>query len=102
MFRIKKNDTVSVLSGKDAGRRGLVLDLNMKKNEVLVKDVAVVARHTKARRTGEVSAIKRHEDYIALSRVMPVCPSCDKPCRIEVIIDGERRARACHRCHGKF
>jgi large subunit ribosomal protein L24 len=70
---------------------------------VLVKDVGVVVRHVKARRTGEKGGIKKEESYIPLSRVMPMCPSCKKPCRVQVkFLENKGKARICHRCKEAF
>ena len=62
--RIKKNDTVMVISGKNKGKTGVVIDVLVKKNKVLVKDIGMVAKHTKARKQGDVAGIKRKESYI--------------------------------------
>lgn len=102
MMRIKKDDTVTVLSGKDKGRRGQVLAIDPTSDSLIVKGVAVVTKHKKARKTGEVSKIQKQETSIPLARVMPVCPACDKPCRTVSVVEGERRARACHRCRKSF
>lgn len=80
--RVKKNDSVMVISGKDKGKTGVVLDILPKKNKVLVKGVGVVTKHYKARKQGDVSTIKQIETYIPLSKVMPICPVTKKPVRV--------------------
>ena len=67
--RIKKNDTVVVLSGKDKDKKGTVIEVLPKKGKVLVKDIALVTRHVKARKQGEVSGIKKEESYINASMI---------------------------------
>lgn len=101
--RIKKNDTVVVLQGKDQGRQGTVVEILPKKDKVIVKGCALVTRHVKARKQGEVGGIKKQEAYLHLSQVMPVCSSCNKPCRVntQVSQDGTR-ARMCNRCKKVF
>jgi large subunit ribosomal protein L24 len=79
--RIKKNDSVMIISGKDKGKTGTVLDIAPKKNKVLVKGLGIVTKHYKARKQGEVSSIKQIETYIPLSKVMPICPMTKKPVR---------------------
>lgn len=71
-MHIKKNDTVVILSGKDKGKKGTVLEILPKKGKVKVRDVAIVVRHVKARKQGESSAIIRSEAFIDLSKVMLV------------------------------
>lgn len=105
LSRVKKNDLVCVTSGKYKGKQGRVIALNMKKFTVMVKGVAIVTRHVKARRQGEKSGIIKEESYIPLAKVMPVCASCKKPCRVRVkFVDGEGvdKVRACHRCNEVF
>lgn len=101
--RIKKNDTVVVLTGKDKGKQGLVIEILPKKGKVKVKDVAIITRHLKAQRSGEPSGIKKSEAFIDITKVMPVCGSCKKACRIQAkMLDSGKRARACGRCSTVF
>ncbi len=98
MLRIKKNDTVIVLTGKDKGKRGTVLEVVTDKNLVKVAGVAMLTKHYKARRSGEVSSIKKQEGYINLSNVMLISPLDSKPCRVnfKVLEDGTK-VRVCNR-----
>lgn len=89
MIRIKKNDTVVILSGKDKGKQGAVIDILPKKGKVKVRGVAMVTRHVKARREGEASMIKKEEGFIDASKVMPVCPKTGKPTRVNYIVSSE-------------
>jgi large subunit ribosomal protein L24 len=103
LSRVKKDDTVLVLSGKDKGKQGVVISVDPKKDLVLVKDVGVVTRHVKARRAGEKGGRIREEGYVPLSRVMPMCPSCKKPCRVQVkFLENTNKERVCHRCKDTF
>lgn len=70
--KIKKGDLVHVLTGKDRGKKGVVIAILPKKGKVIVKDVALVTCHVKARKQGEISGIKREERFIHISNVMPV------------------------------
>ncbi|HVX01125.1 MAG TPA: 50S ribosomal protein L24 [Candidatus Babeliaceae bacterium] len=97
---IKVNDRVVVLTGKDRGHQGLVLDILPKEGKILVKGIAIVTRHVKKRREGESSGVKRQESYIDISNVMPICHACNKPSRSKVIVSSEGVAsRACNRCN---
>lgn len=97
--RIKKNDTVKILSGKDKGKNGLVLAVFPEKNQVLVQGVAIVTKHVKARKQGQRAEIKKCESLIALSKAMLVCSACHAPSRVntKVVEDGSR-VRMCNRC----
>ncbi len=79
--RIKKNDTVVVLSGRDKGKKGVVIKVNPKKGKILVEGVALATKHVKPRRSGEQGGIKKEESFITLSNVMPVCAACKKASR---------------------
>jgi large subunit ribosomal protein L24 len=101
--RIKKNDLVRVISGKDKNKEGSVIRVLPKKGKVLVKDVAVVTRHVKPRKAGEQGGIRKEESYIRLSKVMPVCSACKKAARINTkLLEGGKRARMCNRCKEIF
>ncbi len=103
MKPVKKNDIVIVRTGKEKGKQGTVIKVLPKKGRVFVKGIALVKRHTKARRQGEVSGIKEHEASIDLSNVMPVCSACKKPCRVNTrVLENGRRARTCNRCKEIF
>ena len=101
--RIKKNDQVEVISGKDKGKQGAVIKTASKNNKVLVKGVAIVTRHVKPRRQGETGGIKKEESFIEVSKVMPICSSCKKATRVGTkIVDNNRRARMCRHCSEIF
>ena len=105
LSRIRKNDMVVVLSGKDKGKQGLVISVDPKKECVIVKDVAIVTRHLKAKSAGEKSSILKEESPISLCKIMPICPSCKKACRVQVrFLDGNNqgKTRNCNRCKEAF
>ena len=82
MARIKKDETVMVMIGKDRGKTGQVIELDFKHDRVKVRGIAMATHHAKARKQGEVSSIKREESFIHLSNVMPVAASTGKPTRV--------------------
>lgn len=98
-MNIRKKDTVIVLSGKNRGSQGVVIEILPKKGKVKVKDVAVLTRHKKARKQGEVSGIIKQEGFIDISKVMLVCSSCKKPSRTgAMMIKDGKKVRSCKRC----
>ena len=103
LSRIKKNDSVVVLSGKDKGKQGSVIKVDSKKGLILVKDIGIITRHLKARKSNEKSRISKEESYLPLCKVMPICPACKKPCRTQVkFLDEGKKVRVCHRCKEAF
>lgn len=98
MMRVKKNDTVIVLSGKDKDKKGTVIDILPKKGKVKIKDVAIVARHTKPRKQGETPKIVKKESFIDISKVMPICNACQKPTIYSVKMVDNIKKLACKHC----
>lgn len=96
---VKKNDTVVVLSGKDKGKRGKVLEVEPKEGKVVVEKINVVSRHTKPRKQGDEGGILKKEAAMYASKVMRVCPKCDKPTRYAVKFHADgKKVRVCKQC----
>lgn len=103
LSRIRKDDNVVVISGKDKGKQGIVINVAPEKDSVLVKDIKVITKHVKAKKSGETSRIVKEESYMPLCKVMPVCKSCNKPCRIKTkVLETGKKVRVCHRCQEAF
>ena len=97
-MKIKKNDTVLVIAGKDAGKTAKVLVAMPKANKVVVDGVNVQKRHTKARNTNQTSEIKQQSGPIDASNVMVVCPTCGKATRVGYKAEGDKKVRVCKKC----
>ncbi len=91
-FRIVKGDLVQVITGESKGSRGKVIDVDLKKNRVLVEGVNVIKRHTKPSQSNPQGGIVEKEAYIHMSNVMLIDPKSDKPTRIgaKVLSDGKK------------
>lgn len=101
--RVKKNDTVQVLSGKDKGKQGAVMAVLPKEKKVMVKGIAIATHHMKPRRAGESGGIRKEESLIDVSCVMPICTSCKKPARVNSKqLDTGKTVRVCNRCKEIF
>ena len=101
-MRIKKGDTVLVLSGNDKGKKGEVLEVMTKDSKVVVKGVNVRKKHIKPRRQGEEGGIIPVECAIHSSKVNVVCSKCGKPSRIGFKIEKDEKVRICKRCGTKL
>ncbi len=97
-MNVKKNDTVVVLSGKDKGKQGKVLSVDPKAGKVVVEKVNVASRHTKPRKQGEEGGILKKETPLYASKVMTVCPKCNKPTRVAHKVEGGKKTRVCKHC----
>lgn len=98
-LRIKKGDTVLVLSGKDKDKKGRVLKVIPKEQRVIVEGVNIVKKHQKPSRKYPQGGIIEKENPIHISKVMLMCPKCDKPTRIGAkILEDGRKVRVCKKC----
>lgn len=97
-LKIKKDDTVMVLSGKDRGTKGKVIACYPKTGKVMVEGVNILTKHTKPRRQGEVGGRIETEGAIYASKVIPVCPKCDKTTRVAYKIEDGKKIRVCRKC----
>ena len=96
--RIKKNDTVVVLSGKDKGKQGKVLGTVPGSLKVVVEGINMVTCHVKPRRQGEEGGIVKREAAIYASKVQVVCPKCGKGTRVAHKIEDGKKSRICKKC----
>ena len=101
-MKIKKGDTVEVLSGNDKGKTGEVLEVIPKMQRVIVKGVNVRKKHVKPRKQGEEGGIIPVECSIHSSKVNVVCPKCNKATRVGVIKEGNEKIRVCKKCGNKI
>ena len=97
-MNIKKNDTVIVLSGKDKGVKGKVLEAMPSTNMVLVENVNVATCHTKPRKQGEQCGIVKRETPIRACKVALYCEKCGKGVRVGHKIEGDKKVRVCRKC----
>lgn len=101
-MRIKKGDTVQVLSGNDKGKTGEVLEVMPKTGKIVVKGVNIRKKHIKPRKQGDEGGIIPVECSIFSAKVNVVCPKCNKPTRIGYEIDKDKKVRICKKCGAKL
>ncbi len=97
-MNVKLNDTVLVITGKDAGKQGKVVATSPKSNKVVVEGVNLQKKAKKARRANETSQIIEKEGAIDASNVMVVCDACSKPVRVKYSVEGGKKVRVCPKC----
>jgi large subunit ribosomal protein L24 len=97
--RLRKDDTVMVIAGRERGKTGKVLRVLPAKDRVLIERVNLVKRHTKPRGVQQPGGIVEREASIHLSNVLPICGRCNKPTRIgRRRLDDGAAVRICRRC----
>ncbi len=96
---VRQGDKVLVLSGKDKGKKGQVIAAEPKSERVKVEGVNIVKKHAKATSKIPQGGIREMEAPIAASKVMVICPACNRPTRVkkEEAADG-KRVRVCRHC----
>lgn len=97
-MNIRKDDTVLVISGKYAGKKGKVLRVEPPSDRLIVQGVNVHKKHQKPTKDMPQGGIIEAEGPIARSSVMLVCPRCQKPTRIRSGVDGPKKVRVCQKC----
>ncbi len=101
-MKIKKGDTVQVLSGNDKGKTGEVLEVMPKTQRVIVKGINIRKKHVKPRKQGEEGGIIPVECSIHSSKVNVVCTKCNKATRVGIIKEGKEKVRVCKKCGAKI
>lgn len=101
-LHVKTGDTVMIMSGKDKGQTGKVLQVSPKEGKVIVEGRNMVTKHVKPRRQGEQGGIVKAEGALYACKVQVVCPKCGKPTRVGVKVEGDKHIRVCRKCGGEL
>ena len=101
-MKIRKGDTVEIISGNDKGKKGEVLEVMPKTDSVVVKGVNVRKKHVKPRKQGEEGGILSIESAVLASKVNVVCPKCGKATRIGYSEEKGEKVRVCKKCGAKI
>jgi large subunit ribosomal protein L24 len=98
-LKVRKNDTVMVIAGRDRGKTGKILRVLPVRGRVIVERLNMVKRHTKPRGAASPGGIVEREAPLDISNVMLICDRCNAPVRVgfKFAADGSR-ARICRRC----
>ena len=103
MYRVKKDDQVQVISGRDRGKKAKVRQIFPEDGRVVVEGLNLIKRHTRRSEANPQGAIISRESRLPLDRVLPVCPKCERGVRVgfQLQPDGSK-ARVCRRCKEGF
>ena len=98
-YRLKKGDIVNLLSGKDKGKSGKVLEIDARKGRVFVEKLNMLKKHTKPSSKQRQGGIIEKEGPVNISNVMVVCQNCSKPTRLGIReIESGAKFRYCKKC----
>jgi large subunit ribosomal protein L24 len=101
---LRKEDTVKVISGRDKGKSGRVLRVDRGSGKILVEHVMMIKRHTRPNPSKQIKGgIAERESAFSASKVLLVCPGCNKAVRVAHHVDHvaggkTRRVRVCRKC----
>ena len=98
-MKIKKGDTVKILYGKDSEKKGSVVAVLEKEQKVVVSGLNIYKKHVKGDGKNKVSEILTIEKPLPISKVILVCPLCNKTTRISLKREGKKIIRICKKCN---
>ena len=97
-LHVKTGDNVMIISGKDKGHTGKVLQVSPSENKVIVDKPFGQSHQDKPRRQGEQGGIVKAEGAMYASKVMPICPKCGKAVRVGHVEKDGKMVRVCKKC----
>jgi len=97
-MKIKKNDQVLILSGKDKGKKGKVLEVFPMAQKIMVENINLVKKHRKPRRQGEKGQVIEISKPLHISKVELLCPKCGMAARVGYKITETEKFRICKKC----
>jgi len=97
-MKIKKGDTIKIITGKDKGKTGKVLKVLLKKNKILIEGLNLYKKHVRPKREGEKGEIVLVPRPMDVSNIMLVCSSCNQATRIGHRFEAGKKVRICKKC----
>lgn len=97
-MKIRKNDQVLIISGKDRGRKGKVIEALPKQGKVVVEGLNIRKKHIRPKKSGEKGQIVELPAPLDGSDVKIICPKCGKAVRVRYKIEGGKKYRVCKKC----
>lgn len=102
-MKIKKGDTVKVLSGKDRGKKAKVIRVLPRELRIIAEGINLKKKHRRSRRQDKKGEVVLMPAPFSASAALPVCPACSKTVRVSIKVNAEgQKARVCKRCKKEF
>ena len=101
-LKIKKGDTVKVLTGKYRGKTGKVVRVIPALNKIVVEGVNLVTKHVRSRNAGAPGQRVQFPAPMLIAKVMLVCPKCGVATRVGYEVTPEKKYRQCKRCQSQI
>lgn len=97
-MKVKKDDQVLIISGKDRGRKGKVIKAFPKQGKIIVDKMNIKKKHLRPKKQGEKGQVVEIPAPIDVSNVKIVCSKCGKTTRVGYKVEKERKYRVCKKC----
>lgn len=101
-LKVKKGDLVEMITGKDRGKRGKVLEVRPEGRRILIDGLNLVRKHQKPKKAGKKGEIITLPRAVDISNAMLVCSSCGKTARMGFSLRDGKRMRVCKKCKSEF
>lgn len=98
-MKIKKNDQVLIISGKDKGRKGKIIEAFPKQGKITVENINLKKKHMRPKKSGEKGQIVELPLAFDVSNTKIICPKCNKAVRMGYRIEGKKKFRVCKKCN---
>jgi len=97
-MKIKKNDTILIISGKDKGKKGKVIESSPKEGRIVVEGLNMRKKNVRPKKSGEKGQIISLPFPFNVSNAMLICPKCNEATRVGSKIEGGKKFRMCKKC----
>ena len=98
-MKIHKGDTVLIISGKNKGRKGKVIEALPKEARIIIENINLRKKHIRPKKSGEKGQIVELPGPLSVSDVKIVCPRCGKAARVGYKLEGKKKFRICKKCN---
>jgi large subunit ribosomal protein L24 len=100
-MKIKKGDTVKIMTGKDKGREGVIERVYTAQSKILITGANLYKKHVKKNEKMPQGGVVELPRPLDGSKVMFMCPKCKKPSRLGYKIEKDKKVRVCKNCDAK-
>ncbi len=97
-MKIKKDDAVKIIAGKDKGRSGQVIKAMPADKKIVVEGLNMIAKHVKPRSAQQKGGIIEQPAAFDVSNAMIICPSCNQATRVASSVENGKKIRICKKC----
>ncbi|MCL4437597.1 50S ribosomal protein L24 [Patescibacteria group bacterium] len=101
-IKIKKNDTVKIISGKDRGKTGKVINVDSRNRKITVENINLFKKRVRPKANGQKGETVMVARPFIVSKAMLVCPNCKQATRVGYSKEGDAKLRYCKKCSSRI